>query len=374
MGFFHPEHPVSGAGQFFGREQLLRSLSTRLLQGRSFALCGGPRTGRTSMLMQLEALIAERRHREPQAPKLIMVRVDVAKIGAGRAPQLFPAMWEHLTIAVRDPHLGGAPPPLATAKVRFDARERLTETYLEASRSLWQPLVGTPAWCRYVLMLDNIDSLLNYEHAHEVHALDALLRTRESEAPQAIVLTGGRLLREQLLDRRAPLHSARAVPLGILRQSEAVAVLRTGLSELDAEGITMMLGTTGRHPYLLQRIGAELEQQQGGFDVLEATRQASHDAMQLFEGIWAAFDFGRHVSYRGAYAAPEHALMQLLVDAPQGVTIDHAERTLGIRPMREHAEFLELVGVAEHVLHQDVPTWVAPNQLWNSWYQRRISY
>lgn len=374
MGFFHPEQPVSGPGQFFGREQLVRSLVTGLQRGRPFALCGGPRTGKTSTILQVESLVRERWEREPQAPKLLPVRVDLAELGRRRDGNLFALVLQALAESLHDPHLlGGAQPPKPT-KPRFNQADRLVDDFLEASRGLLQPLIGTPGWCRYVLLLDHVDLLLCHEHAADVHALDALMQHRADEAPLATLLAGGRTLREQLYDRRAPLHMARPVSLGIMRLSEAQALLSTGLSELDAEAIAMIFGTTGRHPYLLQRLGAELELQQGGFDVLQAAREASRDAMQLFEAIWAAFDFGRHVSYRGAYAAPEHALMQFLIGQPVGATLNDAEQALGIRSLREHAELLEILGVAERNLHQDVPVWQAPNQLWNSWYLRRITY
>ena len=73
-----------------------------------------------------------------------------------------------------------------------------------------------------------------------------------------------------------------------------------------------------------------------------------------------------------AYAAPEHALMQLLIDYGAGCDVKSAERELGIRPLKEYAEMLEYVGVGEKaILGNDVQ--VRPQfDLWNIWYAERV--
>ncbi len=80
----------------------------------------------------------------------------------------------------------------------------------------------------------------------------------------------------------------------------------------------------------------------------------------------------RGVTYRGAYAAPEHALMQLLIDMPEGCDILTAERELDIRPLKEYSEFLEYVGVVERCLLLDTVKYRAHFDLWNVWYSERI--
>ena len=89
--------------------------------------------------------------------------------------------------------------------------------------------------------------------------------------------------------------------------------------------------------------------------------------------IWNEFDLERGISYRGAYAAPEHALMQLLIElGSEGCSSREAERRLGVRPIKEYSEFLEFLGVVERITRQDYYILRGGFQLWNTWYSERI--
>ena len=94
--------------------------------------------------------------------------------------------------------------------------------------------------------------------------------------------------------------------------------------------------------------------------------------IELFEAVWRELDLGRGVTYRGAYAAPEHALLQHLIECGAPVDLKTAERDLGIKPLREFAELLEYCGVVERVLVGDTTCFRAPGRLWNSWYSARV--
>ncbi len=90
MSFFIYNEPVFGSGYFFGREQLLRSLDDGVHRGRSFALCGGPKSGRTSTLLHLAHRMRERWRRQPRTPKTVPVTLrlaDTAQRGAREAPK-----------------------------------------------------------------------------------------------------------------------------------------------------------------------------------------------------------------------------------------------------------------------------------------------
>ena len=74
MSVYVYEKPVVGPGRFFGREILVRSLLQGLTRDRGFILLGGPRTGRTSTLDQVSALIHESWTRTPKKLKTPMSR------------------------------------------------------------------------------------------------------------------------------------------------------------------------------------------------------------------------------------------------------------------------------------------------------------
>jgi hypothetical protein len=54
---FTPDQPAFGSEKFFGRSGIVRSLIQRLRDGRSVLLYGGPRIGKTSVLMQVRSQI-----------------------------------------------------------------------------------------------------------------------------------------------------------------------------------------------------------------------------------------------------------------------------------------------------------------------------
>ncbi|MEM6731023.1 MAG: hypothetical protein AAF658_05680, partial [Myxococcota bacterium] len=123
----------------------------------------------------------------------------------------------------------------------------------------------------------------------------------------------------------------------------------------------------------LVRVLAELEVRGGAGEPRALTRELAPAFEPLYERIWEEFDMRRHVTYRGAYAAPEHALLQYAVDYRGEISVRIAERELAIRPLKEYAEFLEYAGVAESRLTGDAPQLRAGCELFNTWYEKRIA-
>ncbi len=56
---FTPRQPVFGSGKFFGRAGFVRSLIQRLHDGQSALLYGGPRIGKTSILLQVRSQLRQ---------------------------------------------------------------------------------------------------------------------------------------------------------------------------------------------------------------------------------------------------------------------------------------------------------------------------
>src|SRR4051794_34975323 len=96
MSAFVYDKPVVGVGRFTGREHLLRSLTDGVRQGRSFAVIGGPKIGKSSTMGQVIARLRERFIRYPQETKLVPIVLD-AKAIAAMAPL---AAAKHLWQAV----------------------------------------------------------------------------------------------------------------------------------------------------------------------------------------------------------------------------------------------------------------------------------
>src|SRR5216117_3243302 len=56
-----PEKPVFGSTEFIGRTRLAQNLFSRCLRGQSVLLYGGPKLGKTSLLLHLKWLLEQQR-------------------------------------------------------------------------------------------------------------------------------------------------------------------------------------------------------------------------------------------------------------------------------------------------------------------------
>jgi len=372
LSVYTHDGPVSGPGRYHGRQALVRSLVSGAAQGRSFAVCGGPKLGRSSTLGQLAHLAELKWQRDPGALKLVPVRYDLTRLGAAGPKTLVKSLWTEITTAVLNARVFGDGEPVRAPDVDFLRADEPWQALAAACTELWDRLSGTPGWCQWVLLLEGADQLLSPKLESELSGFAALITSGASGAPSSVVVEGGRLLREMLFEVHTPLKFLRPMFLGLLRDSEAEALARSGFPEADDLWLRSILAATGKHPYLMQRLLAQLEVLGVGATVEQALDAIQADVAGLFEAVWHEFDLDRGVTYRGAYAAPEHALMQYTLDSGGEMRLRLAERDLGIKPLKEYAEFLEYVGAVERVLRADEAVYVAPCEMFNSWYADRV--
>ena len=372
MTFFVYHRPVAGRREFAGRDSLVRSLAQGFVSHRSFAVCGGPLTGRTSTLNHVTLLIHERWRRVPAETKVVPVTLDLAD-WSRVAPRLVPELlWGALLPALTDPRVAGEAGPPEAPRTDFRRTRDPWGHLFELLEDLFSRMRGTSAWCEYGLLVDNADWLFDPRLDVIQPMVIDFVKMKESWSPRSVTFAGGRYLREHLLDPRAPLAFLRPMLLGPLREDEAERLVRAGLPEIDPELSRTLLSATGRHPYALARVAAELEARGLEIGVEAAVDAAAQDCLALFARIWNELDLDRGVTYRGAYAAPEHALLQLLIDYQQGCDLRTAERELGIRPLKEYAELLEYLGIVERVIQGNEQRLRPHFELWNIWYGERI--
>ncbi len=371
MSVYHYDAPVVGQA-YAGREVLLRNLREGVLRGRSLALCGGPKSGKTGALLTVQGAVHGRWQRLPRETKVAALYADLGECRRETAAKIAERLWRALAQGAKEAAVlaGGAPPAIpqpsfARTKEPFLALAQACAEWAQRAR-------GTAAWGRQVWLFDNADAVLDGKHDEVVAFLGAAARQTLEGGPNAVLLAGGRLLHDTISEKGHPLSVLRPQTMGVLSASEATRLVRAGLPALTEATVGELELASGRHPYALQLLLAGLEEQSDE-ENLAAVIAAAHDSLnELFLGIWSELDLGRGLTYRGAYAAPEHALMQLLVDSGQPTEIKTAEIQLGINSLREFAEMLEYAGVIERGLRGDVPTVRAHFRLWNEWYGERI--
>ena len=367
---------VGGKPYFFGREYLLRSLLQGTEKGWSFGLCGGPKSGKTSTLYQLKERSRKKWKSQPGRSKVVPVILDLKECKGTGIAKLPEMIWNCLIDNLSDPLVRGGAGDIPAPKPKFIPRSGDPWELLATSCSeLWNALRGTEGWCRYLICIDHGDLLLTKQFKNTLGPLLEFAKREDDAFPLACIVTGTRILREYLFDDMGYFHQwLRPMLLGPLLEGEALAMTSYWIPEANENQKLHLLSITGNHPYLLARILREVK----AHNLLDNLRAAMDGALIdleiLFDSIWTEFDLGRGVTYRGAYAAPEHALMQLLVDCgDDGSTIRNAERELGMRPLKDYCEFLEYECVVERTLRGDAKIARAKCALWNEWYRDRIS-
>jgi hypothetical protein len=190
-----PESPVFGTGRFVGRAGLVRNLVTRLHRRESVLLYGGPKLGKTSLLLHLR----------------------------WRLEQQGVPSSDGLTAQYGD-------------CVEAEVRERFLAGDLQRSS---------------ILLLDNCDHLL----PHGLGKWKPLARGKGDGDPgRTMVWAGGRAWREFIRSEHSGLKLA-PVPLAILLNGEARSLVKP---ELTTDQVDALLSHGGTHPYVLKMLRARM--------------------------------------------------------------------------------------------------------------------
>ncbi|MBT6432014.1 MAG: hypothetical protein HOK28_02910 [Deltaproteobacteria bacterium] len=369
------DRQVGGTSGFYGRTGELRRVLNCIQRGQSVALMGGPQVGKTSFLQELRQNQYDLFTPLYQGIKTVPVIVDLSLLG-GRAALLPSLIWDALSAALLDTHARGGAGAVELKKPDFRRAGQHGWQELETSLAkTWAGLRGTEAWCHFALMFDGSEVFAKAECMEALEPLFKLLKQSEDWSPVSLVFAGDREFREFILDSKMPeLKKLQQQCLGALKEDEAAMMVREMLPEANARLIKEISYLTGNHPYLLNVLLDEIIEYNLVRNLRAAADNASMRLEPLFENIWQAFDRGRGVHYRGSYAAPEHALMQVLMEMGEyGCTAKQAEREVGLRPLKEFADFLVACSVVERAMRDGQYVLQAKSMLWNDWYRQRIS-
>ena len=369
------DRQVGGTSGFYGRTGELRRVLNCMQRGQSVALLGGPKVGKTSFLEQIRQNQYDLFTPLYQGIKTVPVIVNLNELG-GRAALLPSLIWDAVSAALVDSHARGGAGGVELKKPDF--RRAGQQGWQELEKSLsetWVGLRGTEAWCHIALMFDGSEALCSAQCLEVLEPLFKLATKTQDWAPVSLVFAGDREFREFVLDSKmAELKKLQQLCLGALKEDEAGMMVREMLPEANARLIKEISYLTGNHPYLLNVLLDEIIEYNLVRNLRAAADNASMRLEPVFEHIWSAFDRGRGVHYRGSYAAPEHALMQVLMEMGEyGCSVKQAEREVGLRPLKEFADFLVSCAIIERTMRDGQYVLQAKSMLWNDWYRQRIS-
>ena len=194
-----PDTPVFGTTDFTGRIRFAQNLLSRCLRGQSILLYGGPKLGKTSMLLHLKWLVDQNHNASSATPTALYL----------------------------------------------DLREAEARKQIQFRR--WPN--PTP-----ILLLDNCDCLLNDNGVGRLREF-----TKNKTLAQAIVWAGARAWHDMVLEQ-VETANLQPAPLAVLLPSEAEELLKPYLAPNQ---ITSALAAGGTHPYVLKAIAHALKSLSG---------------------------------------------------------------------------------------------------------------
>lgn len=217
---------------FFGRDQELRRIVERV-RDQSFALVGGRKVGKTSMLQRLRQTLGD--------------RMPVHYVDCQAHPSRVDFL-EHLTrYSSGRSHVD---PLITVARAEQTIREFLNVTF--------KGEFG-------VLLLDEVDELFLSDSTETLHphVLSKALRALSQSRTASLIATGERALYSLTSDPTSPhWNFCTPIRLGPLAKEPARDLLRIPLADLGVEigpdALTLALDRSACHPNLLQYLGNQI--------------------------------------------------------------------------------------------------------------------
>lgn len=227
---YDPNQPVVGSN-FYGRATEINSIMSH--PDRSYAIIGGRRIGKTSLLKEIERRIRS------QLPATSLDRIVKYDFWGYRNMDAF------LSEVIR--HFGDTP--------RL-ARGGLADYFPRFLHLKSRQLHG-----RIILILDEVDDLIEHDRAAGFELL-GLLRRSAIAGDCRCLLAGFRLLARELYTFDTPLTFCQTMQLGNLTNAQARSMLVEPLQNmgvrLGPEVFPRVLNHSGGHPHLLQLFSQSL--------------------------------------------------------------------------------------------------------------------
>jgi hypothetical protein len=308
MSSTNPYNCTTPANLFVGYERVRRHFLNGFRNGNSFAIIGGRRCGKTSLMIQIEKDLRS----EPLAPFTPLPRyLDIQGLSRLTPALLFETMY---SLVVQDVEAKG----WASGESGREYQNFLE--HLDAAQPLMDQHYGAD-WL-VILLVDELDTAIASLPSDQFFQnLRNLLMVSRFQRHFRLVASGVNDLATLISSGSSPLNNLRNRHLGILTGAQARQLIAFGFPEgLDPEVEWLVFQLTGRHPYLLQGLLEKLWEDQTGLDK-KAVRRMAADFLREHR------TFARWLE---VFGPAEHAVYQCLSAAPEG--------TLHVRDMRHRID------------------------------------
>ncbi len=298
---------------FVGYEELRRELLEDLCSGKSFAVLGGRRCGKTSLLLQIEK---DAKSRTPEGRKLLPAFIDMQSLGELTPAVLFKSMYDLVVKDIAAPRWTGSAPG-----EEYQEFLRLLDT----ARGQLDQFYGA-AWT-ILFLVDELDAAVSrLPNDQFFQNLRNFLMVSRFNDHFRLVASGVKEMAELISSGSSPLNNLCHTYLRVLNADEVSQLIHCGFPEglpTDAEGA--LREQTGGHPYLLQGLLEGLRKRSGQLTPQTVENRAA-------EWMREHKDFRRWLD---GFGPAERVVYQMLAEAPN--------RTLSIQEIRSRldAGFLE---------------------------------
>ena len=296
MSSLNPYNCAKPGNLFVGYDRLLQQLLNGFCNGNSFALVGGRRCGKTSLLLQLQKKLQEA---NPEPLRLLPKYLDIQGLDNVTCEILFKTVY---SLTVSD--IEAEPWPFGISEKPYQDFFR----YMDKAKLLLDEKYG-PDWL-VVLLVDELDAAVNsLPDDHFFQNLRNLLMVSRFHRHFRLVASGVNNMAKLISSGSSPLNNLRAKYLDILTVKQARQLLSFGFSEnFDDDLEQMLFRISGRHPYLLQ----------GLLEKLWISRENLNKNFLkscVREFLLEHNDFHRWLD---AFGPAEHAVYQILSKIPDG--------------------------------------------------------
>lgn len=315
--------PVRDPAMFHGRREIREEVLNGVRNGASFAIIGGTRIGKTSLLFQIRHALLEEL-KGPHSTVIGPVFLSTHEFPRLSQTVIYRRVVEEFRTTLS---IGGSDEAWRSGVRLFD--EKLTEdeafgAFRQALETIFQ---SREVERRIVVMIDEVDELSRYEWSHSFfNNLRHLISQTSAGERMAVVIAGTLAIRSLYEVAGSPflnvIQGTKTLDLLSRAETEELVGRPTGY-RLDSAVVRSIFFETGGHPFLVQYLMKHLCAQFGD-DLEKATERDLNLIVQRYFDERTDFD-----NWVSEFSDAERRMYDVIVSNPEGATRAEMVRALG---------------------------------------------
>jgi len=322
------DRPIDEPALFVGRHDLAEEITARARRGESFAVLGGTRLGKTSLLLQVKDRI-ERQPETPTGQRVVPVFLSTHQFGRLTRAAVLASVLEEL-----GPHLN-TPEAAAVAVQSLRSGEVSQDFAFDHFFAKLRELLSADPEVQLFVMLDEVDELRNEDWSKAFFANLRFLISQSALRQQVHVIIAGTLHSADLWNTAgSPFYNVvTLVEMRLVDDDDLRSLIHVGFPDgLAGEAEAALLSEAGGHPYLMQYLlgrlwgrgeGAPLDRA----DVEAAGRRFLKERRGDFQRWWAACSDDARALFREIFTSRDRLKKRTASEIYDG-DVDRAEEAL----------------------------------------------